>query len=173
MGETTLDVWRWVMDVNLWGVVHGCHHFLPLLKRSRGGLINVASAASFAAAPNMVAYNASKAAVLAVSETLAAKLAEDGVRVNVLCPTVLPTDIVNNARRHNSAMAGHLADTGDTAMRLAFTSADAVARLTLDRLDAGKLYTLPQPDAKLVWLTKRAFPSLYARGVGLLINRLI
>jgi NAD(P)-dependent dehydrogenase (short-subunit alcohol dehydrogenase family) len=73
IGEIPLADWSWTLGVNLWGPIHGCHVFTPILRAAgRGGVINVASAASFGAAPAMAAYNVSKAAVLSLSETLAA-----------------------------------------------------------------------------------------------------
>jgi NAD(P)-dependent dehydrogenase (short-subunit alcohol dehydrogenase family) len=101
VGTTSLDDWRWAIGVNLWGPVNGCHVFAPALREAGyGGIINVASAASFAAAPNMAAYNVSKAAVLALSETLAAELSGTGVHVSVLCPTfVKPTSSRTDASR--------------------------------------------------------------------------
>lgn len=63
------------MQVNLWGVIHGCHAFVPKFKKlGYGAIINVASAASYTAAPEMSVYNVSKAGVLALSETLSSEL---------------------------------------------------------------------------------------------------
>jgi len=77
VGDGSLDDWAWVLGVNLWGVIHGCHVFTPILREAGyGGIINVASAAAFAAAPGMAAYNVSKAGVLSLSETLAAELSK-------------------------------------------------------------------------------------------------
>ncbi len=69
--EVSLDDWKWCMQVNLWGVIHGCHAFVPKFKKlGYGAIINVASAASYTAAPEMSVYNVSKAGVLALSETV-------------------------------------------------------------------------------------------------------
>ncbi len=167
VGEVPLADWHAVMDVNLWGVVHGCHFFLPMLKQNGGGaVINVASAAGFCGVPNLASYNVSKAAVMALSETLAAELSDDNIRVNVLCPTMVPTNIVKHSRE-SGRLPDHLSDKGDIAMsKFVFTTTKAVVTLTLDRLDAGKLYTVPQIDGKLLWLAKRAVPGLYASGMG-------
>lgn len=87
VGEFALDDWHRTLDVNLWGVIHGCHVFTPMLRTAgRGAIVNVASAAAFGAAPRMAAYNVSKAGVLALSETLSAELVSTGVGVTVLCP---------------------------------------------------------------------------------------
>ena len=89
IGEVSLDDWHWVLGINLWGPIHGCHVFAPILREAGyGGIINVASAAAFGAAPGMAAYNVSKAGVLSLSETLAAELSGTGVNVTVLVPDI-------------------------------------------------------------------------------------
>ena len=83
--EVSLEDWQWCMHVNLWGVIHGCHYFVPKFKQQGyGAIINVASAAGYTAAPEMTAYNVTKSSVLALSETLSAELRKDKIRVNVL-----------------------------------------------------------------------------------------
>jgi short-subunit dehydrogenase len=111
----------------------------------------------------MTAYNVTKSSVLALSETLSAELRSANIRVNVLCPTLVPTNIMKNGRLPSrySGLADQLL------MNHAFVTSDQVAIKTLNRLDAGKLYTIPQPDAKLFWLMKRASPSLYAKMLGI------
>lgn len=162
--EVSLEDWQWCMHVNLWGVIHGCHYFVPKFKKQGyGAIINVASAAGYTAAPEMTAYNVTKSSVLALSETLSAELRSANIRVNVLCPTLVPTNIMKNGRLPSrySGLADQLL------MNHAFVTSDQVAIKTLNRLDAGKLYTIPQPDAKLFWLMKRASPSLYAKMLGI------
>ncbi len=162
--EVSLEDWQWCMHVNLWGVIHGCHYFVPKFKQQGfGAIINVASAAGYTAAPEMTAYNVTKSSVLALSETLASELHAYNIAVNVLCPTLVPTNIMKNGRLPSrySGLADKLL------MNHAFTTSDAVVKKTLNRLDAGKLYTIPQPDAKLFWWMKRASPSLYVKLLGL------
>ena len=162
--EMSLEDWKWCMHVNLWGVIHGCHAFVPKLKKlGYGAIINVASAASYTAAPEMSVYNVTKAGVLALSETLSAELRKFNIKVNVLCPTLVPTNIIKNGR-----IPGRYSKLADHAlMNYAMTTSDAVAALTLNRLDRGQLYTTPQIDAKLFWLMKRTSPTLYANFLGL------
>jgi len=152
------------MQVNLWGVIHGCHAFVPKFKKlGYGAIINVASAASYTAAPEMSVYNVSKAGVLALSETLSSELKKFKIQVNVVCPTLVPTNIIKNGR-----IPGQYSKLADHAlMNYAFTTSDKVAKLSLDRLDKEQLYTTPQLDAKLFWLMKRTSPSLYAKFLGL------
>lgn len=159
--EMTLDDWKWVANVNLWGVVHGCHYFVPKFKQlGRGAIINVASAASYTAAPEMTAYNVTKAGVRALSETLSAELRKHNIKVNVLCPTLVPTNIIKNGKVPHKGLLDY------ALTNLAFTTSDKVAKLTLDRLDKDQLYTIPQIDAKLFWLMKRTAPNLYAKFLG-------
>ncbi|MCO8041643.1 SDR family NAD(P)-dependent oxidoreductase [Acinetobacter bohemicus] len=159
--EVTLDDWKWVTDVNLWGVVHGCHYFVPKFKKlGHGAIINVASAASYTAAPEMTAYNVTKAGVRALSETLAAELRKFNIQVNVVCPTLVPTNIIKNGKLPHKGIMDY------ALTNLALTTSNKVAELTLDRLDQGQLYTIPQLDAKLFWLMKRIAPNLYAKFLG-------
>ncbi|MFP0401230.1 SDR family NAD(P)-dependent oxidoreductase [Acinetobacter nosocomialis] len=162
--EMSLEDWKWCMHVNLWGVIHGCHAFVPKFKKlGYGAIINVASAASYTAAPEMSVYNVTKAGVLALSETLSAELRKFNIKVNVLCPTLVPTNIIKNGR-----IPGRYSKLADHAlMNYAMTTSEAVAALTLNRLDRGQLYTTPQIDAKLFWLMKRTSPTLYAKFLGL------
>ncbi|WP_374663080.1 SDR family NAD(P)-dependent oxidoreductase [Acinetobacter sp.] len=171
--EVSLEDWQWCMHVNLWGVIHGCHYFVPKLKQNGGGaIINVASAAGYTAAPEMTAYNVTKSSVLALSETLSAELRSANIRVNVLCPTLVPTNIMKNGRlpEQYSGLADQLL------MNHSFTTSDAVVKKTLNQLDANRLYTIPQPDAKLFWWMKRLSPQLYTKLLGAgypLFNRYI
>lgn len=164
VGEAPLADWQRTLGVNLWGVINGCHVFVPTLRAAgRGGVINVASAASFTAAPRMGAYNVSKAGVVSLSETLAAELAGTGIAVTVLCPTFVKTNIFD----------GELIDPGAAGLarrvaRIAGFSADRVARTTLDAHDKGRLYVVPQLDAQLLWRTKRLLPAPYTRVAGVL-----
>lgn len=163
VGATPLDDWRRTLEVNLWGVIHGCHVFVPALRElGAGGVINVASAAGFTAAPGMAAYNVSKAGVVSLSEALAAELSGTGVAVTVLCPTFVRTNIFDGELIEPTA--AHLAR---RIGNLVGFSPERVARTTLDAHDKGRLYVVPQPDAQLLWRTKRLLPVPYTRAAGL------
>ncbi|MGZ5364358.1 MAG: SDR family NAD(P)-dependent oxidoreductase [Mycobacterium sp.] len=163
IGEMSLDDWQWVLDINLWGPIHGCHVFAPILREAGyGGIINVASAAAFGAAPGMAAYNVSKAGTLSLSETLAAELSGTGVNVTVLCPTFVKTNIVDAGRISDKST-----QLADRLMRWTGFSPERVARTCLDTLDRGGLYCMPQPDARIGWGIKRLTPTVYTRAVGL------
>lgn len=171
IGDASLEDWSWVLDVNLWGPIHGCHVFAPILREAGAeqhgdiiprGIINVASAAAFGAAPGMAAYNVSKAGVLSLSETLAAELSGTGIGVTVLCPTFVKTNIVESGR-----ITAHSAQLAEQLMRWSGFTADRVARMCLDTHDRGGLYCMPQPEARIGWGIKRFTPTVYTRAVGL------
>lgn len=167
VGELPLDDWHWVLSINLWGPIHGCHVFAPILKSAEPseqprGIINVASAAAFGAAPSMAAYNVSKAGVLSLSETLAAELASSGIKVTVLCPTFVKTNIVESGR-----IPQRTTEFANKIMRWTGLSADKVARVCLDTHDRGELYCIPQIEAKIGWNIKRLVPGTFTRGMGL------
>jgi NAD(P)-dependent dehydrogenase (short-subunit alcohol dehydrogenase family) len=163
IGEADLDDWQWVLSINLWGPIHGCHVFAPIMRDAgHGGIINVASAAAFGAAPGMAAYNVSKAGVLSLSETLAAELSGTGVNVTVLCPTFVKTNIVESGR-----ITGPSTQLADRLMRWTGFSPDRVVRTCLDTNDRGSLYCMPQPDARIGWGIKRFTPTVYTRAVGI------
>ncbi|MFD8254703.1 SDR family oxidoreductase [Streptomyces werraensis] len=98
--DTTTEDWKRVLDVNLWGVIHGCLHFgRRMAERGQGGhIVNVASAAAFQPSRALSAYGASKAAVLMLSESLRAELAERGIGVTAVCPGFVNTGITSTAR---------------------------------------------------------------------------
>jgi NAD(P)-dependent dehydrogenase (short-subunit alcohol dehydrogenase family) len=100
MSSLTLNDWKWVVDVNLWGVIHGIHFFLRhLLANEAGGhIVNTASMAGLSPWPGIGPYNATKYAVVGISETLALELAATKVGVSVLCPGLVKTNIFTSQR---------------------------------------------------------------------------
>lgn len=99
--ETSLDDWDWLLGINLRGVVHGCHFFIPkMVERGAGGhVINIASILGIYAAPNVAAYVASKFAVRGFSGSLRTELAPHGIGVTAICPGLIATAIFDDARK--------------------------------------------------------------------------
>ncbi|NJD31058.1 MAG: SDR family NAD(P)-dependent oxidoreductase [Gammaproteobacteria bacterium] len=95
--ETPLTEWRRILDINVLGIVHCLRAFLPAMREAGGKrkIVNVASLAGFAPAPNMSAYAASKHAVVGLSEVLAMELHDTGISVLVVCPGIINTAIVH------------------------------------------------------------------------------
>ncbi|MFG1665960.1 SDR family oxidoreductase [Streptomyces sp. Y7] len=97
--DTTPEDWKKVLDVNLWGVIHGCRLFgKQMAERGQGGhIVNTASAAAYQPSKALPAYSTSKAAVLMLSECLRAELAGQGIGVTAICPGLVNTNITSTA----------------------------------------------------------------------------
>ncbi len=111
--ETSLKDWEWVVGVNLMGVAHGIRVFTPMMLEAaradpsyEGHIVNTASMAGLLNAPNMGVYNATKSAVVAMSETLYQdlRLVTDQISASVLCPFFVPTGIVHSHRNRPADM---------------------------------------------------------------------
>jgi NAD(P)-dependent dehydrogenase (short-subunit alcohol dehydrogenase family) len=107
--EQPFDDWRWVLDVDLWGVINGIRTFVPILLRqgTEGHVVNTASIAGLVPSPTIAPYNVAKAGVVAASETLDMELREIGapIGVSVLCPGVVPTRIAESERNRPGGAA--------------------------------------------------------------------
>ncbi|MBS9733263.1 SDR family oxidoreductase, partial [Pseudomonas aeruginosa] len=97
-GELSLEDWDWQIAINLMGVVKGCKAFLPLLERSKGKIVNIASMAALMQGPAMSNYNVAKAGVVALSESLLVELALVEVGVHVVCPSFFQTNLLDSFR---------------------------------------------------------------------------
>ena len=100
--ESTLADWEWTMGVNLWGVIHGIRTFVPLMlqQQTEGHIVNTASMAGLTAGPGLGIYKVTKHGVVTLSETLYHELALRGanIKVSVLCPGFVNTQIMDSAR---------------------------------------------------------------------------
>ncbi|MFZ9994721.1 MAG: SDR family oxidoreductase, partial [Steroidobacteraceae bacterium] len=115
---TTTDDWRWVLDINLLGVVNASRAVIQRMARGQGGIIiNIASAASFCTGTQMSIYNTSKAAVVALSESLMQEYAEYGVHVVAAMPGFFQTRLMDSARGPERTLqaARRLIDTSNLA----------------------------------------------------------
>ncbi len=171
VGAVPMADWKWCIDVNVYGVIHGCHVFTPRLRAQRHGhILNVASAAGLIAMPQMAPYNLTKAAVVALSETMYADLAGEGVGVSVLCPSFFPTNLTKSPRTstdgklHRAAM--RLVEKGGA-------TAQDVARAALAGCAAGTLHITPMLDVTWGWRLKRAAPQAFQRLARRLAKRMI
>ena len=119
--DQTLADWQWVLGVNLWGVIHGLHSFLPMLTDNADGghVVNTASVAGLLAGAGIGPYNASKFAVVAISETLHKELTAGGSRVgvSVLCPGFVRTNIFESQRNRPAALRNEAPAAGDARER--------------------------------------------------------
>ncbi|MFW6050444.1 MAG: SDR family NAD(P)-dependent oxidoreductase [Myxococcota bacterium] len=166
--EIAMEDWHWIVDVNFWGVVHGCHVFYPRLKAQGAGyIINVASAAGLLAPPELGPYNVTKAAVIALSETLHAEARPHGVHVSALCPTFFPTRILESARGPVDHSARRFVA---KLMERSPLQAEGVARAALAAVARNQLYAVPMMDGRIFWGVKRLTPNRFY-GMSSLLQR--
>lgn len=158
-----IEDWRWVVGINLWGVIHGCHVFVPHMKeRGAGFVLNIASAAGLLSPPDLSPYNVTKAGVVALSESLAAECADAGVVVTVACPTFFTTNLLETARGPEE-MQEVLRERVQKLMARSRVQAPEVARACLAALERGDLYAVPMRDGRIFWRIKRAAPGRFPR----------
>lgn len=154
MMEVSLEDWRWIIDINVMGVVHGSRAAIPHLQRNGSGLlINVASAAAFVPAPGMISYNASKAAVLSISETLVNELRAAGTQVSVVMPTFFRSSLLETLRGpdHSRAWAHAVMQKSE------YPVEDAARDLLTESAD-GRTYIVLPKAARTMWRMKRWMP---------------
>jgi NAD(P)-dependent dehydrogenase (short-subunit alcohol dehydrogenase family)/pimeloyl-ACP methyl ester carboxylesterase len=160
---TTVDEWRRVLDVNLWGVIHGCREFgARMVERGEGGhIVNVASAAAWLPAKDLAAYSTSKAAVAMLSDCLRPEVGAHGIGVSTICPGLIDTNITRT-----STFSG-LDDAGQDARRAHAAAVygrrnfppEGVAREIVDAVRHAKPVVAVTPEAKAVRLLARVSPA--------------
>jgi len=158
--ETSLEDWRWVIEIDLMGVVAGCKAFAPGMRRRGGGhIINVASFAGLAGAPQINAYGTAKAGVIAMSEMLRTELAPAGVHVSVLCPAFVRTRLTETMR----APDGKYHKRVERWMDQSGVSAEDVAETVWRAVQKPRFLLLTHGNTRWLWRLKRFFPNLYYR----------
>ncbi|WP_308161249.1 SDR family NAD(P)-dependent oxidoreductase [Dietzia psychralcaliphila] len=145
--QLTLDDFRWVIDVNLWGVVNGMNVFLPIIESTSadGFIVNTASIAGLRAGPGLAAYGVSKFGVVALTETVSEELAQRNSRVgvSVLVPAMVRSNIANSERNRpgaDSAQSGRTQPEG-------ILAAEVVGDTVADAIERGDLYIVTHPEA--------------------------
>jgi NAD(P)-dependent dehydrogenase (short-subunit alcohol dehydrogenase family) len=158
--DTSLADWDWILGVNLRGVVHGCHHFVPnMVKRGRGGhVINVSSAAGYSASSALAAYNATKFAVLGLSEALWDELQPHGIGVTAVCPGIIDTPITRSARLVGTMDQPAVREEMVRAYRRRGYGPERVAENVLKAVQRGRLVAPISPEAWALYYAKRFAP---------------
>lgn len=155
-GETPIEDWRWVVDINLMGVVHGVETFTPILKQQGEGghFVNTASMAGHVANAGMASYFATKYAVVGYSEALAMEFAEDPIGVSCLCPAWVNTNIHNSSFSKPSGGPTQEEAANDpkykemSAVIESGLSPEDVGDWVADCVEANRLHIFTHPDFK-------------------------
>ncbi len=158
LDRTTMPEWQRLIDINLLGVVRGLSTFVPVFKRQTSGLVvNVASLAGLVPPGGMAAYNAVKAAVVALTETAGHELAPYGVTAVAVCPSYFRTNLGADAQTSDPLVAqvvGRLVEESPL-------TADDIAAAVLAGLDAGAELILPDRPAQTAWSLKQTDRAAY------------
>ncbi|MEM6452533.1 MAG: SDR family oxidoreductase [Cyanobacteria bacterium P01_D01_bin.105] len=170
---TTHQDFRQVMDVNLWGVIHTVKAFLPQLRNRPQGshIINIASIAGLIGAPEMAAYNASKFAILGLTESLAIELAADNIHVAAVCPGSIKTNLGQDGLFSSESTVAHtLRKTIHNGAKPEQVASDIIQ--TIERSSPFKLSCV-ELHWQFLWLCKRLFPALYPKFASFVYHRVI
>ena len=173
VAEMSIDDFRWLMDINFWGVVYGTQSVLPgMLERNSGTIVNISSLFGLIGVPTQSAYNASKFAVRGFTEALRAEVSGSGVKVLCVHPGGIKTNIARNSR-FVTGIDG-CADKGEAVRdfdRLAKVEPAKAAKLIIDAVIKGKSRLLIGHDAKILDLLQRGFPTGYSAALTTLIAK--
>ncbi|WP_404711760.1 SDR family NAD(P)-dependent oxidoreductase [Sphingomonas sp. MMS24-J13] len=155
LADLTPGDWQWMLNVNLWGVIHGVTSFLPILHANpQGGhIVNTASMAGLMAVPSLTPYCASKYAVVGLSEAMAIELEAEGGRigVSILCPGPVRSDLGRSTRNRPAELAGALTDVllEDSVQfenePIDWLSAEATADQVIRAIKLKQLYIITHP----------------------------
>jgi len=146
VGEIPLADWDWLMGINMRGVLHGCHYFIPRMKaQGHGHIVNIASAMGLLSFPEMAPCSVAKAAVASLSEILRVELAPHKIDVSVICPMFFKTNLLDSLRYQDEFQreAAHIAFDHSR------VSAAEVAERVVHGLSRKKFYIVPMLSGKL------------------------
>jgi NAD(P)-dependent dehydrogenase (short-subunit alcohol dehydrogenase family) len=148
---------EWIVKVNLWGVIHGTMAFLPLLRlRPQASLVNVCSAYGLLAVPRQVPYCATKFAVRGFTDALRLELMDTNIRVTLVCPSQVKTNILRNGRHKDEAAKADIVRKFDE--RMTRHSADDMARAILSGIEHGRETVVYGRDARIFSFASRFLP---------------
>ncbi|MCX8072496.1 MAG: SDR family NAD(P)-dependent oxidoreductase [Candidatus Binatia bacterium] len=160
--DTTLEDWDWIVGINLMGVVHGCHFFLPqMIARGQGGhVINVSSAAGYVATEPLCAYATTKFAVLGLSEALREELARYGIGVTAVCPGIINTPITRTARLRGPGATEEARQRMVAFYERRNYPPERVAENILKAVQRNRAVAPISPEAWIMYYLKRLSPTL-------------
>ena len=167
---TSIEDWRWIIDVNLLGVVRGTRAFVPMMKEQHSGrVVNTASLAGLVHPPGMGSYNAVKAAVVAFSETMSHELAPYGVGCTAVCPSYFRTNLMSSMRGQDTALAAQVTRLVESSP----ISADDIAVAVLDGIDRGLDLVVPDEPARAAYALKLADREAYDAQMRAIASRAV
>jgi NAD(P)-dependent dehydrogenase (short-subunit alcohol dehydrogenase family) len=163
--DTTLEDWEWVIGINLWGVVLGCHFFVPpMVTRGTGGhVVNVSSAAGYVATEQLAAYSTTKFGVFGLSEALRSELRPHRIGVTTVCPGIINTPITRSARTRGTAATPEARAQLVSFYERRNYGPERVAAHVLRAIERNRPVAPITPEAHALYLMKRFAPNLTGR----------
>jgi NADP-dependent 3-hydroxy acid dehydrogenase YdfG len=160
--DLSLEDWDWVLGIDLWGVIHGVHFFVPKMveRAGEGHVVNVSSMYGYWVGPGVIGYLTAKFGVFGFSEALREDLRGTRIGVSTLCPGVIKTNLVQATRFRNTknedAQRSHLEET----YRRRAYGPEKVARAIVDAIKRNRGLVLVSPESKIMYQIHRLCPPL-------------
>lgn len=175
--ESTIADWKWVIDVNLWGVIHAVRTFVPVMfeQDTECHIINTASASGLISSPSLGVYKVAKHGVITLSETLYHELAQRGakIKVSVLCPGFVSTRVMDSKRNRPAELRNDTTEevsaesrASEQALRESVSlgmSPQQVAVCVFTAIREGKFYIITDSEQWKPWVQRRMEDILQER----------
>ncbi|MGI9264051.1 MAG: SDR family oxidoreductase [Gammaproteobacteria bacterium] len=157
--DTSMEDWRWMIDINLLGAIRVSKAFVPIMKGSScGHVINVASVAGIAQCPGMASYNVAKAGMIALSETLKNELKPLNIGVTVVCPSFFVTNLLESYKGDESGAR----DVASRLMKRSKLTADDIAEAVWRGMQRNDFFVFGHNEARFAYHFKRLFPGMFS-----------
>jgi NAD(P)-dependent dehydrogenase (short-subunit alcohol dehydrogenase family) len=159
--DTSLEDWDWLLRINLRGVIHGCHFFVPAMvsRGVEGHVVNVASLSAFIPSETLSAYTTSKYAVLGLSEALRNELKRHRIGVTAVCPGIINTPLTANTRMRGAAAASGERERLAKLYQRRNYSPERVAKNVLKAIQRNRAVAPISPESWCIYYLKRLAPG--------------
>ncbi len=159
--STSYEDWQWIIGINLWGVIHGCHLFTPkMVERGKGGhVVNVSSMLGFNSSPDIAGYSTAKFGVLGLSMCMRSDLLEHSIGVSAICPGIINTNIAKTARIKGHDNAEQLRDKVVRFYGKRNYSPEKVARAIVKAIKRNKAIVPVSPESWFGYIFNRIWPA--------------
>jgi len=159
--STSYEDWQWILGINLWGVIHGCHVFVPkMAARGNGGhVVNISSMLGYNPSPDVVGYSTAKFGVFGLSTCMRSELCDHNIGVSVICPGVINTNITKNARIKGHENVDEMRNKVVSFYGKRNYGPERVARAVVKAIKRNKAIVPVSPEAWFSYWFNRAWPA--------------
>lgn len=159
--STSYEDWQWIIGINLWGVIHGCHLFTPkMAERGTGGhVVNVSSLLGFSPSPDIAGYSTAKFGVYGLSMCMRSDLKEHNIGVSVICPGIVNTNITRDARITGQDDPEQMREKAMTFYKKRNYGPEKVARAIVNAIKRNKAIVPVSPESWFAYWFNRIWPA--------------